>query len=80
VRHQVAGHFGAVLAVRLNVSLPGLERQAAQDLVDARHQACQYSNDTPSNIDVAINLLKNRTCDGTFLKSQRIFDVRRNQA
>ena len=48
--------------------------------MDARHQACQYSNDTPSNIDVAINLLKSRTCNGTFLKSQRIFDVRRNQA
>ena len=37
--------------------LPGLERQAAQDLVDATHQACPYSNDTRSNIDVAINLV-----------------------
>jgi organic hydroperoxide reductase OsmC/OhrA len=54
-RHQVARLFGAVLAARLNVSLPGLERQVAQDLVDATHQAYPYSNDTRSNID-AINL------------------------
>jgi hypothetical protein len=37
--------------------LPGLERQATLDLVDARHQACQYSDDTRPNIDFAINLV-----------------------
>jgi osmotically inducible protein OsmC len=42
---------------RLKVSLPGLERQAAQDLVDAAHQVCPYSNDTRGNIDVVINLV-----------------------
>jgi len=57
LHHAVASRFGAVLAARLNVSLPVLGRQAAQDLVDAMHQACQYSNDTRSNIDVAINLV-----------------------
>jgi len=56
-RHQVAIRFGAVLAVRLNVSLPGLERQAAQDLVDASQQACQYSDETRRNIEFAINLV-----------------------
>jgi organic hydroperoxide reductase OsmC/OhrA len=34
-----------------------MERQAAQDLVDAAHQVCPYSNDTRGNIDVAINLV-----------------------
>jgi organic hydroperoxide reductase OsmC/OhrA len=28
---------------RLNVSLPGIDRQAAQALVDAAHQVCPYS-------------------------------------
>jgi osmotically inducible protein OsmC len=45
------------LAARLNVSLPGLEREVAQDLVDTAHQLCPYSNATRGNIDVAINLV-----------------------
>ena len=45
------------LAARLNVSLPGLEREVAQALVDAAHQLCPYSNATRGNIDVAINLV-----------------------
>jgi osmotically inducible protein OsmC len=44
-----------VLAARLNVSLPGLEREVAQAFVDAAHQLCPYSNATQGNIDVAIN-------------------------
>jgi lipoyl-dependent peroxiredoxin len=49
------GDFG--LAARLNVSLPGMERQAAQALVDAAHQVCPYSKATRGNIDVAINVV-----------------------
>ncbi|HEY5894827.1 MAG TPA: organic hydroperoxide resistance protein [Chthoniobacterales bacterium] len=49
------GAYG--LAARLNVSLPGLEREVAQTLVDAAHQLCPYSNATRGNIDVAINLV-----------------------
>jgi lipoyl-dependent peroxiredoxin len=49
------GAYG--LAARLNVSLPGLEREVAQALVDAAHQLCPYSNATRGNIDVAINLV-----------------------
>jgi lipoyl-dependent peroxiredoxin len=45
------------LAARLNVSLPGLEPEVAQDLVDTAHQLCPYSNATRGNIDVAINLV-----------------------
>jgi lipoyl-dependent peroxiredoxin len=45
------------LAARLNVSLPGMERQAAQALVDAADQVCTYSRATRGNIDVTISLV-----------------------
>lgn len=44
------------IAARLKVSLPGLDRAAAQNLVDAAHQVCPYSNATRGNIDVSITL------------------------
>ena len=44
------------IAVRLDVSLPGMDRVAAQDLIDAAHQVCPYSNATRGNIDVTITL------------------------
>jgi len=45
------------LQARLNVSLPGLEREVAQALVDAGHQTCPYSKATRGNIDVVVNLV-----------------------
>ncbi len=45
------------LQARLNVSLPGLERDTAQALVDAAHQTCPYSKATRGNIDVVISLV-----------------------
>jgi Ohr subfamily peroxiredoxin len=48
---------GYLLQARLNVSLPGLERDVAQTLVDTAHQTCPYSKATRGNIDVAINLV-----------------------
>jgi len=48
---------GFLLRGRLNISLPGLDRQTAQTLVDAAHQICPYSKATRGNIDVAINLV-----------------------
>lgn len=50
----VTGAYG--IAARLNVSLPGMERAAAQALLDAAHKVCPYSNATRGNIDVSINL------------------------
>jgi osmotically inducible protein OsmC len=47
---------GYGIAVRLDISLPGMDRAAAQDLVDAAHQVCPYSNATRGNIDVVIAL------------------------
>ena len=45
------------IAVKLDVSLPGMERPAAQKLVDDAHQICPYSNATRGNIDVTITLV-----------------------
>lgn len=47
-------HF---LRARLNVSLPGLEHDVAQSIVDFAHQVCPYSRATRGNIDVQINLV-----------------------
>ena len=47
---------GFELAVTLVVDLPGMERDAAQRLVDAAHQVCPYSNATRGNIDVALEV------------------------
>ena len=49
------GAFG--LQARLNVSVPGVEREVAQAIVDAAHQICPYSKATRGNIDVTITLV-----------------------
>jgi lipoyl-dependent peroxiredoxin len=48
---------GYFLQARLNVSLPGLDREIAQTLVDTAHQTCPYSKMTRGNINVVINLV-----------------------
>lgn len=52
------GHIpdGFGLEVQLNVSLPGLEQSAAEQLTEAAHQVCPYSNATRGNIDVRLNV------------------------
>ncbi|EXU80714.1 organic hydroperoxide resistance protein [Comamonas aquatica] len=45
------------IAARLKISLPGLDREQAQKLVDAAHQVCPYSNATRGNIDVTLTLV-----------------------
>jgi lipoyl-dependent peroxiredoxin len=48
---------GYFLSARLNVSLPGVERDVAQALLDEAHKICPYSKATRGNIDVAIKLV-----------------------
>ncbi|MET7282720.1 organic hydroperoxide resistance protein [Kribbella sp. NPDC005582] len=48
------GAYG--LQVALVVSLPGLEQDVAQDLVEKAHQVCPYSNATRGNIVVDLKL------------------------
>lgn len=45
------------LKARLNVSVPGIERDVVQSLVDAAHQTCPYSKATRGNVDVTINVV-----------------------
>jgi Ohr subfamily peroxiredoxin len=47
---------GFGIAVRLNVSLPGLDQAVSRDRIDTAHQVCPYSNATRDNIDVQLNL------------------------
>ncbi|MBS0214826.1 MAG: organic hydroperoxide resistance protein [Proteobacteria bacterium] len=44
------------VAVRLNIHLPGMDRAAAQKLIDDAHQVCPYSNATRGNIPVTLTL------------------------
>ena len=44
------------VAVRMAISLPGMDRAEAQKLVDAAHKVCPYSNATRGNIDVTLTL------------------------
>ena len=53
----VQGSDGYALQARLNVSLPGIDREVAQQLIDAAHQTCPYSKATRGNIDVVISLV-----------------------
>jgi Ohr subfamily peroxiredoxin len=52
-----SGGDGYSLRARLNVSLPGVEHEVAQELVDAAHQICPYSKATRGNLEVEINLV-----------------------
>ncbi len=52
---QIPGGFG--IAVELRISVPGMERDALQALVDAAHQVCPYSNATRGNIDVTLTVV-----------------------
>ncbi len=48
------GEYG--LGARLNVSLPGVDRETAQAIVDAAEATCPYSKAIRGNVDVAIAL------------------------
>jgi osmotically inducible protein OsmC len=53
------------LKARLNVSLPGLDREVAQALIDAGHKTCPYSKATHGNIDVVTNLVEGQAAAHT---------------
>jgi Ohr subfamily peroxiredoxin len=45
------------IQARLNVSLPGIDADTAQKLVDAAHSVCPYSKATHGNINVVTALV-----------------------
>ncbi|MBR7793305.1 organic hydroperoxide resistance protein [Undibacterium sp. FT147W] len=49
------GGFG--IQVALNISLPGMDRQVAEELVNKAHEVCPYSNATRGNIEVTLTIL-----------------------
>ncbi|PVB60919.1 organic hydroperoxide resistance protein [Labrenzia sp. 011] len=49
------GGFG--LEIALEISLPGLDRAVAEDLVAKAHQVCPYSNATRNNVDVKLTVV-----------------------
>ena len=44
------------IEVMLNISLPDMDKDQADKLVEAAHQVCPYSNATRGNIDVTLNV------------------------
>ena len=48
------GGYG--LAVKLRVTIPGVDPAKARSLTEAAHQVCPYSNATRGNIDVALEV------------------------
>lgn len=51
------GDGGFQLAVLLEVNIPGVEGEVAQQLALDAHQVCPYSNATRGNIDVTVTVV-----------------------
>ncbi|RGP54544.1 organic hydroperoxide resistance protein [Pseudomonas abyssi] len=49
---QIPQGFG--IEVELRVSLPGMDDEQAEQLIERAHQVCPYSNATRGNIDVTL--------------------------
>ncbi|TFW16977.1 organic hydroperoxide resistance protein [Massilia arenosa] len=47
---------GFAITAKLNVNLPGMDRAAAEQLVEQAHQVCPYSNATRGNVDVQFSV------------------------
>jgi lipoyl-dependent peroxiredoxin len=54
---HVADGTDYFLSARFNISIPGIDRTVAQDLVQQAEQLCPYSKATRGNVDVTLNLL-----------------------
>jgi lipoyl-dependent peroxiredoxin len=50
-------HSDFTLAGRLNISLPGLDRETAKSLVEAAEQTCPYSRAIRGNVEATVNLV-----------------------
>ncbi|AFK62579.1 Ohr subfamily peroxiredoxin [Advenella kashmirensis WT001] len=51
----IAQGFG--IEVELKISVPGVERSVAEDLVNKAHVVCPYSNATRGNVDVTLTVV-----------------------
>ncbi|MFW8588747.1 organic hydroperoxide resistance protein [Rhizobium beringeri] len=53
------GSGGFVLSVALDVAIAGLDQVTAEEIVQAAHATCPYSNAVKGNIDVPITVTTN---------------------
>lgn len=53
------GAKGFFLKARLDVSLPGIDKDVARTLVDAAHAICPYSKAVHGNIEIETNVVDN---------------------
>jgi len=51
----IPGGFG--IQVAMKISIPGMDKAAAEALVAAAHKVCPYSNATRGNIDVTLTVV-----------------------
>ncbi len=51
------GADGYFLAARLNISVPGVDREVAQAVIEEAHRTCPYSKAIRGNVDVQLNLV-----------------------
>ena len=51
---KIPAGFG--IEVDLVINAPGMDKAVIQDIVDAAHQVCPYSNATRGNIDVRLSV------------------------
>jgi len=51
------GEGGFGLSVELDISLPGIDSVQANELVNAAHEVCPYSNATRGNIEVVLKVI-----------------------
>ena len=47
---------GFGITVAMTITIPGMERAAAEKIVEAAHKVCPYSNATRGNIDVTLTI------------------------
>ena len=50
---------GFFLKARLDVSLPGIDKDVARTIVDAAHEVCPYSKAVHGNIEIETNVIDN---------------------
>lgn len=53
---RAGGHKGFNIVVTLQVTVPGMDRTAAEALVAAAHEVCPYSNATRGNVEVTLTV------------------------
>ena len=56
-RHRAALGRRVRIDVGLDISLPGVDRAAAEELVEKAHQVCPYSNATRNNVPVRLRVV-----------------------